>query len=425
MQNLSRFTGRLYPVSLRLTQIEGHRCYPSVADLPEPPDCAVLAVPAAAVQTQLEDCARAGTGGCVVFASGYAELDAAEPIAAQYRLAEISRASGMRLLGPNTTGFANFAIGAHAGFAEFPGGVPEGQAGIGLISQSGALGLALAQAAMHGTAISHALTCGNSADLDVADLLRFLAGQPEARAVALTFEGLSDPDRLVAAVRDTVKQGKPVAICRVGATGPGAAAVRWHTGTDPQVNFAWDKHLAEAGAHLVNAVDTLMETASFLAKSSTLQRPDRPPRVAILSSSGGSAILAADSVSRAGLSLAELDHATRESLTSILPNFASPRNPCDATAQATSHPEMIVRCADSILSDPAVDALLLPWGKAWNSGQFEALSDLSCVHRKPICLVWMSQWLEGPGAADVEACTGLCLFRSLLSCSAALASWHN
>jgi acetate---CoA ligase (ADP-forming) len=424
MQNLDGYAGRLYPVSQRLDRIGRHACYPSIAALPEVPDCAVLAVPADTVEAQLHACAQAGVAGCVVFASGYAELADPRGAARQDSLRQIAAGAGMRLLGPNTTGFANFIIGAHAGFAEFPGGVRPGQAAIGLVSQSGALGLALAQAARHGVGISHVLTCGNAADVDVADLVAFLADQPEAHAIALTFEGVASPDLLIAAIAGATARGTQVAVCRIGVTPHGAAAVRWHTATNPHAGFGWDAALTRAGAVLVHRVETLIETAAFLAKTRDLARP-RSPALAILSSSGGSAIWAADRADVAGLALADLSDQTRADLARVLPPFASARNPCDATAQATSDPPMVTRCVQALLADPGVDALILPWGKAWDSGQFTAMSDLARAAGKPICLIWMSQWLEGPGADAIEGAPGLALFRSMDSCMEALRQWHR
>lgn len=419
MQNLAGFSGQLWPINPRLDRIGALPCHATVGDLPGVPDCAILAVPAAAVEAAVQACADLGVGGCVVFASGYAELADPDGAARQARLAGIARAAGMRLLGPNTTGFARFATGAHAGFAEFPGGVAPGQAGIALISQSGAMGLALAQSARHGTGLSHVMTCGNSADVDVADLVACAARDPEARAIALLFEGVGDPDRLVNAIAGA---GKPVAVFRLGASGPGRAAVRWHTGTDPQPGFDWNGRFAAAGAVSVAEPEHLIETAVFLAKVRGCA-PRPMPRVAILSSSGGSGILAADRAVAAGLALAEPGAATLAALRAALPPFASARNPCDATAQATSDPAMLTRCAQALLEDPAVDALVLPWGKAWDNGQFEALSALAGAASKPFVLVWLSQWLEGPGAAAIEAAPNLALFRSMAGCMAALAAW--
>ncbi|MBF9033752.1 hypothetical protein HKCCE2091_05825 [Rhodobacterales bacterium HKCCE2091] len=417
MRNLDGFTGRVYPVSRRLDRIGDRPCFATLADLPEPPDCVILAVPAAAVEDEVRAAAAAGAGGAVVFASGYAELSDPAGRMAQDRLAAVARESGMRLLGPNTTGFATFASGARAGFAEFPGGVPEGRRGIAIVSQSGAMGLGLAQAAEHGVAISHVLTCGNSSDLDAADLVAFAAGQPAATSIALAFEGISEPDRLLSAIRDA---GKPVAVLRAGRSPAGAEAVRRHTGTDPHAGFDWNGGLAQAGAITVVRPERLVETAVFLAKSAELPPRAGQPRIAILTSSGGNGILAADAVAAAGLPLAALSPATTRALAARLPAFGAAHNPCDATAEASSDPNLVPDCAGAILSDPAVDALLLPWGKAWDAGQFGTLSDLARRHGKPLCLVWMSQWSEGPGAAEAEAQPGLSVFRSLDACCAAL-----
>lgn len=420
MQNLANFKGQVFPVSKRLKTLQGLRCYGTLADLPVSPDCVILAVPAAAVQEEVAAAAKKNAAGCIVFAAGYEEVGTEEGRAAQSRLVEAAQAAGMRLLGPNTTGFADFQSGARAGFAEFPGGLAGRDAGVAVVSQSGALGLALAQASLHGVALSHVMTCGNSADIDVADLVEYLASSVEAAAIALTFEGVSDPKKLVAAVDAAIQAGKGVSVCRIGRSATGAAAARWHTATEPHSGFDWDQRLARAGAVLVDQPEHLIETANFLAKTAGIERASNGG-VAILSSSGGSAIHAADCLSAVGLDLAGYSESTRSHLVAALPAFGSPRNPCDLTAQATSDPDMMTTAAGILLQDPSVKALLLPWGKAWDSGRFGQLSDLAKHHAKPVCLIWMSQWLEGPGAAEAEAAPHLCVFRSAMSCATALA----
>lgn len=173
IRNLARFTGAIHLVNGRHQEILGRPCHPDLKSLPEVPDCVVLAIPGEATEQAVEECARLGAGGAVIFASGYAEMGTEERIAAQQRLQRIAHESGLRIIGPNCTGFANHVIGATAGFAEFAESTVR-SAAVGLITQSGALGLALSQAAVHGVSFSHVLTCGNSCDVDVADLVSFL-----------------------------------------------------------------------------------------------------------------------------------------------------------------------------------------------------------------------------------------------------------
>lgn len=420
LANLAGYEGAVFPVSERLSEIGGRRCYPRLSALPEAPDCVVLAIPAAAIETVLAECAAAGARAAVVFASGYAELQTAEGLAAQSALSRIAREADLRLVGPNTTGFANLVTGAHCGFAEFPHGYRPSRGTIAIVSQSGAMGLGLSQAAEHGVSISHVLTAGNSADVDVADFLAALAVEPEVRAVALAFEGVASPERLEEAARAVLAAGKPVAAIKLGRSAAGAAAARWHTASNTGDAARWSDLFARCGIVEVTDLARLIETAAFLAKSGDLPRPTAAPAIAILSSSGGMGILAADAAARHGIATPQPSDGTARALAAHLPAFGSPRNPCDATAQATSNPESLVRCADALLADPRFDALVLPWGKAWVSPCFDALSEVAASHGKPLCLVWMSQWLEGPGAAEAERLEQVSVFRSLDGCMAAL-----
>jgi acetyl-CoA synthetase len=344
-------------------------------------------------------------------------------MAAQDALARIARAADLRLVGPNTTGFANLVTGAHCGFAEFPHGYRPSRSTVAIVSQSGAMGLGLSQAAEHGVSISHVLTAGNSADVDVADFLAALAVEPEVHAVAFAFEGIASPERLEEAARAVIAAGKPVAAIKLGRSAAGAAAARWHTASETGEAGAWSNLFARCGIVEVADLGRLIETASFLAKTADLPRPSATPAIAILSSSGGMGILAADAAARHGITTPQPSDETARALAANLPSFGSPRNPCDATAQATSNPESLVRCADALLAEPCFDALVLPWGKAWVSPSFEALSEVAASRGKPLCLVWMSQWLEGPGAVEAERLEHVSVFRSLDSCMAALRAW--
>ncbi|WP_137178176.1 CoA-binding protein [Roseomonas sp. AR75] len=419
LANLARFSGRVFPVNGRYAAIAGLPCHASLDALPEVPDVVIVALAAPQVEAVVADCARRGVGGVVIYAAGYAETQTAEGRAAQARLAAIAQESGMRIVGPNCAGYAVLPAGLLAGFPEFPAPRP-GPRGIGLVAQSGALGLALSQAAERGVALTHVLTCGNSCDVDVADWLAALAETGSCAAVALTWEGLEDEARLVAAARLAASRGLPVAACRLGLSEVGAAQALVHTGSVVTPPERFPALCAEAGFVPVTRIEALMETACFLAKA-----PARPQAggVAIASGSGGTAILAADAAARHGVAVPPPTPTTVEALRAVLPAFAAPRNPCDATAQVTANPAMLRGVVEALLADPGIGALVCPWGKAYRSDNIAFLGEAARRHGKPVCLVWMSQWLEGPGTTEAEADPDLALFRSLDACFAALAAW--
>src|SRR5205085_4051504 len=171
--NLARFTGRVFGVNPRGGTIRGIDCYPTIGAIPGGVDCAALAVPAEAVPGLVEQCAAAGVGGVVIFASGFAEAGEAD---LQRRIAEIGRVADMRIVGPNTYGIINNVSRAGLSLAGRYGASPGACGPVGIASQSGGLAQALAQVTERGGSWSHFLAAGNSCDVDVCDFVSYLAG---------------------------------------------------------------------------------------------------------------------------------------------------------------------------------------------------------------------------------------------------------
>ena len=194
--NLQHYGGRVYPVNARYERIGDQRCYPNVAALPEVPDCAVITAPREAVEEIVLECAAAGVGGVIMFASGYAETGKEDRIAQQQRLAAIARESGHahRRAELHRRGERACSICASPSWTSRRSRRRAGMS-IGIISQSGALGMALAQAVVRGVSFSHVLTSGNSCDVDMADYVSYLADDPSCAAIACVFEGMAEPER--------------------------------------------------------------------------------------------------------------------------------------------------------------------------------------------------------------------------------------
>ncbi len=419
LANLQGFPGRLYLVNPNQRDILGQPCHPDIASLPEPVDCVVLAIAASGVEEVVRQCGRLGVGAVIVLASGYAETAMPAGAEAQQLLARLAADSGLRLVGPNCVGVANPMHGLHAAFAEFPRSEPVPGCRIGLVSQSGALALALSQASERGVSFSQVLTCGNSSDVDVGDFVAFLADEPQCDAIALVFEGLGDPHRLPLALARATAKGKRVALCKLGSSAAGRAAIRHHTATDPGDETLLVGLRELPGVVVVERLEALVETAAFLAKAPA----PRASGVAVLSGSGGTGILAVDAAARAGVATPQPQEHTARVLADSLPAFASARNPCDATAQATRNPDSILACAQALLADPAYGALVLPWGRSQTPLLLPQLGALGARHGKAVCVVWMSQLLESDVTTDTERNPSLALFRSLDHCFEALAAW--
>jgi acetyl-CoA synthetase len=421
LANLRAYCGRIHLVNARYQSIGERPCHASLADLPEVPDCAVIAVPREAVEPVLHECRARGVGGAIVFASGYAETAKPDRVALQQRLRDLAQSSGMRIVGPNCLGLVNYLCGAGMTFSAMPDqDIPPTRA-IGVISQSGALGFAMSLAIMRAVPISHVLTCGNSCDVDMADYIDYLVAEPDCAAIACLFEGMADPRRILAAARRAAVAGKPLVVCKLAASESGARASLSHTGSLAGSHAAYRAALSDAGAILVDKFEALIETAAFFAKAP----PARAMGIAVVATSGGAAIMAADQAELHGVALPQPAPQTTLILEAHIPEYGSARNPCDVTAQVITDPESLNNCAKALFADPAFAALVVPsvYAYAPAAKRIPVLSAAAVAEGKLVCNVWANEWLEGPGAIEAERDPNTALFRSMDRCFATLAQW--
>lgn len=420
LENLSGYAGAVWPVNPRYAELGGRRCFASLADLPAPPDCVAVATPREGVAAVLQDCVAAGAGGAVVFAAGYAETGLPDRVAAQAALA----ATPLPLLGPNCLGFGNFLLSAGVTFSAGPKPVvPRGPA-VGIVSQSGALGFALAQAVERGIAVSHVLTTGNAAGLDAADLVAFLAEEPGCAAIACVLEGLAEPRRLLAAAALAARVGKPLLVHKMAAGRQGAEAALSHTGAIAGSHDVWRAALEEAGAVPVEDFAALMELAAFFAKAPPAPRA---PGVAVVSTSGGAGILAADAAERHGVPLPQPGPAAAAVLQARIPDYGSARNPFDLTAQVLNDADALVACTGALAADPAFGALLYPntHAYAFSTDRIPVMAEIAGRQGGFLCVPWLAELREGEVARAAQAVPGAALFSSTDRCFAALAAWSR
>jgi acetate---CoA ligase (ADP-forming) len=423
LTNLCGFGGNIYLVNARYENIGDRRCYPSLASLPENPDCVAVVAPREAVEDIVLEAARLQVGGVILYASGYAETRLPERIELQHRLGNIGRQTGLKILGPNCLGIANYLRRARISFSDYP--APRDMAGksIGIASQSGALSQSLAQAMECGVSISHAFSAGNQADVDVADLVAYLADEPSCHSIACVFEGMEHPRRLLEAAQIAWRNGKPLLINKTATGTLGAEAAISHTGSLAGSDRAYRAAFERGGAIVVEEFEGLMEAAEFFAKAP----PPKARGVAVLAASGGAAIMAADKAEAYGISLPQPGDEVRRILEANIPDFGSARNPCDVTGQVLNNPLSMPTCSDALLSDAAYGALVVPQTLAFEmyKTRLESLAIQSERHGKMTCSVLISNWLQGPGTLEAERNTRVALFRSMDRCFRAIAAWHH
>ena len=424
LENLAHFRGPVWPVNGKYQKIGDYACYPSLAALPGKPDLVALVVPREAVEESLKEAAAAGAGGVIVYASGYGEMAHDESADAQRRLAAIARGACMPMLGPNCMGMVNHALGVGVSFIPEYSKMPRRLGPIAFVSQSGALGYCLAQASERGLGFRYFFSAGNSCDIDVADLISAMAGDEDVRAIACLFEGVPSAQRLLEAGARARAAGKPVIVYKLGVSEDGAAAARSHTGSLAGSAAAFRALFDRAGFVTVDDYEALVEYAKFFAAAG---KP-LAKGVAVVSGSGGAGVIAADMAARHGVPMPQPTEKTTAVLKSVVPEFGAARNPCDPTGQVLSVPESYGKCCRALLDDPQYGVLLCAMSVAAHetgSARASTIAELARSQPKPISVVWVSEWLQGPGSDAYEGDEKIGLFRSLDRCYAAIAAWQR
>lgn len=424
LNNLAgHYGGRIHLVNAKYPQLGEAKCYPALSALPEVPDCVVITVPREGAEAVVLEAGELGAGGVILYASGYAETRKPERIAEQQRLEEIAASYGLRILGPNCLGIANYLSGARITFSDYPAPRPLREVSVGIASQSGALSQSLSQAIECGASVSHVFSAGNQCDVDVADLVAYLADDPHCQAIACVFEGMSNPERLLEAAEIAWQADKPLLIHKIATGQLGAEAAVSHTGSLAGSDAAYRAAFERVGAVVIEDFEALMEAAAFFSKAGE----PKASGVAVVATSGGAAIMAADKAELHRVSLPQPCDRVRAVLESHVPDFGSARNPVDITAQVLNNPQSLWTCGEALMSDDAYGAIVMPQPVAFDfhKPRITAFSQLSQRYGKVTCNVLISGWLQGPAALEAEADRYVAQFRSMDRCFSALAAWQR
>ncbi len=345
-----RYQGLVYPVNRRAEHVLSMRAYPSLEAIGEAVELAIVAVPAAGVLDVVEECARVGVRGLIVVTAGFAEAGA-DGRRLQEELVARVRSHQMRLVGPNCLGVINTApnVLLNASFApEMP---PAGS--VALCSQSGALGVAIIELARRlGLGLSAFVSVGNKGDVGDDDLLEYWEEDPRAEVLLFYVESFARPRRFARIAR-RVGRTKPIVVVKSGRTEAGTRAAGSHTAALTAAETTVDALFHQTG---IIRADTLEEMFG-VARALTHQPLARGRRVGIVTNAGGPAILCADALEAAGLSVTPLEPPTREALASFLPGAAATGNPVDMIA--TAGPDAYRKAIEVLLPAPELDALVV------------------------------------------------------------------
>ncbi|MCO5082084.1 MAG: acetate--CoA ligase family protein [Rhizobiaceae bacterium] len=347
------FKGPIYPVNPNRDTVQGLKAYKSLADVPETPDVALLAVSAGLTEQAVRECAARGVRAAVIFSAGYAE-SGGEGLAIQKRITDIARSGGLRLLGPNCLGVFNPQTGFFGTFTqsldrEMPHAGP-----LGIVSQSGAYGSHIAYLArQRGIGINYWITTGNEADVDVAESLEWMAAQPDIKVIMAYVEGVRDGERFRHALALAQKNRKPVVMMKVGRSEIGARAASSHTASLAGSDAIYDALFRQYGVHRAATTEEQIDVAYACARGIF----PSGNKLGVVTLSGGAGVLISDAAERYGMDVAPMPPAAQEALKALLP-FATVTNPVDTTAQALNDMTLLARNIEVMLDQGGYDALI-------------------------------------------------------------------
>jgi acetyltransferase len=396
MRNLlaGEFPGPVWPVNPHHEQVCDRPAFADVASLPAAPDLAVVCTPAETVPGLIDALGRKGTRAAIVLTAGLGSGRNGEGRTLQQAMLDAARPYLLRVLGPNCLGL--LVPGAHlnASFAHTQAHVGR----VAFVSQSGALATAMLDwANSRGIGFSHFISLGDSADVDVGDVLDYLASDSQTGAVLMYLESVRAARKFMSAGRAAARN-KPVVVVKAGRAPEGARAAASHTGALSSADAVIDAALRRAGMLRVDTLEDLFDAAETVAHA----RPLRGERLAIVTNGGGAGVLAADALSLQGGTLASLSEATCEALDAHLPAMWSRANPVDLIGDAPL--ERYTAALATLLAADEVDAVLFmhaPTAVVQSLQIAQACIPLMRSAAKPVLSCWL-------GAAVVQEAARAC-----------------
>jgi acyl-CoA synthetase (NDP forming) len=384
------FQGSVFPVNPKYQEIDGLRCYASVADIKAPCDLALIAVPAEASIEAVRACGKAGIKFGIVLSAGYRETGP-EGAALETKLRAAAADVDMRLVGPNCQGLMNLATRLYAGFGS-PFLEPDLPAGaVSLVTQSGGFGFSvLMSCTARGIGFRIALSTGNEADITTPEVIEALIEDPGTRVICAYIESVADGRRLQAAARRSVEAGKPLLVWKSGNSTEGARAAASHTGNMTGRYDVYRAAFQQAGIIEIFDIDDFADACraflgGLLPKGS---------RVASVGISGGAGILFTDRATARGLELSNFSENTDRTLRAAIPSFGSVANPVDVTASVFNDAELVSRVISAVLGDPQVDQVAvllasLPGEAALRTAR--AVRSGIEAYKKPVIVSWSAR----------------------------------
>ena len=379
------FAGKIFAVNPKYSQLFGHPCYPTVKDIPSEVDLAVVLVPAAIVPKIMGECIEKGVKTVVIISGGFKEIGP-EGADRERILTEMSKKSGVRIIGPNCIGIFDGTSKVDTFFftPEKMGRPKPGS--ITFMTQSGAFGAAILDWASYaGMGMSKCISYGNMSDVDDSDLLEYLAGDSSTKVIAAYIEGIDEGeghDFMRAAAKASAT--KPVILIKAGKTMRGAAAAKSHTGSLAGTYKIYEAAMKQSGIIEANDFEDMFD----MAKALSSQPPLKNNRVLVLTNGGGCGVMAVDACEKSGLIVQELSPTIQEELKKVFPSHCITHNPIDVTGD-TDIGRYKVALEKAFLENDEIDGAVvnvLLQAPLLSTDIVDVLDDICSRSKKPIVL---------------------------------------
>ena len=375
--------GKIYPINPKADEILGQKSYPTVLDVPDDIDMAVIVIPYNYVPSVLVECGKKSIPAVVIISAGFREAGM-EGLNRELELVEIAEKYNIRLIGPNCLGIIDTFTPVNASFSA--GTPPKGP--MAFMSQSGALGTAILDWAQAGRlGLAKFVSLGNKADVSEIDLLKAWANDPDTNVILMYSEGLPNGEEFIRVARDVTKL-KPVVAIKSGVTKSGSRAVSSHTGSLAGSEQAYQAAFRQAGVLRASDMAGMFDMALALGYQPLLKNDN----IAIITNAGGPGILATDALERIGMNLARFEVGTIQQLEQYLPDAASAANPVDVLGDAKG--DRYKFALEKVAEDPNVDGIMVvltPQAMTEIEATAKAVGEISHKIDKPVLACFMGE----------------------------------
>lgn len=342
----------VYFIHPKRDSVFGVPCYKSISDVPENVDLMIICTSQKTVIPLLQEGAKKGVGGAVVFASGYGEVGTAEGKQNEAELIAAAKELNIAVMGPNCAGFVNYVDNVQA-FA-FISAKRDRKGSVGVVSQSGQLCLSMMDDP--GMRFSYNISAGNGKIVQMEDYMDFLVDDEDTKVVSIYIEGVKNADKFAAVLKKAAEKRKPVVILKAGRSAKGGAIAASHTGSLSGSDASFDAVLKKFGAIRVDDLEELIAMSLML---STMKRMPEKATFASMNLSGGETGICADVGSLNGIEYPDFTEETLKKLKEQLPSYASPNNPLDMTASLSYDADLYAGALRTVMDDPNIGMVLI------------------------------------------------------------------